>query len=164
MYKNFKLPKHCDNNEVLKALCNEAGWIVESDGTTYRKVRQGHGCSVHKAKAWDWGAECSSSNRGVGGKGRGTAWDLGAKGMGSGRREQGWCRARLSKAGSWECKAGSWECKADVEVQQQGIWAQQQGIWAQQQGIWAQRVLVREKKREKAKVCGEEEGSGQQKI
>ncbi|KAL0442603.1 UNVERIFIED_CONTAM: BES1/BZR1protein 4 [Sesamum latifolium] len=30
-------PKHCDNNEVLKALCNEAGWIVEEDGTTYRK-------------------------------------------------------------------------------------------------------------------------------
>jgi brassinosteroid resistant 1/2 len=34
---NFKLPKHCDNNEVLKALCSEAGWIVEEDGTTYRK-------------------------------------------------------------------------------------------------------------------------------
>ncbi|EEF37227.1 BES1/BZR1 homolog protein 2 [Ricinus communis] len=34
---NFKLPKHCDNNEVLKALCAEAGWIVEEDGTTYRK-------------------------------------------------------------------------------------------------------------------------------
>lgn len=34
---NFKLPKHCDNNEVLKALCNEAGWVVEEDGTTYRK-------------------------------------------------------------------------------------------------------------------------------
>ncbi|KAB5534205.1 hypothetical protein DKX38_017291 [Salix brachista] len=38
MYGNFKLPKHCDNNEVLKALCNEAGWTVEEDGTTYRKV------------------------------------------------------------------------------------------------------------------------------
>ena len=36
---NYKLPKHCDNNEVLKALCNEAGWVVEPDGTTYRKVR-----------------------------------------------------------------------------------------------------------------------------
>ena len=35
---NFNLPKHCDNNEVLKALCAEAGWIVEEDGTTYRKV------------------------------------------------------------------------------------------------------------------------------
>ncbi|KAJ1441602.1 hypothetical protein SESBI_01221 [Sesbania bispinosa] len=34
MYGNYKLPKHCDNNEVLKALCNEAGWIVEPDGTT----------------------------------------------------------------------------------------------------------------------------------
>ena len=39
MYGNYELPKHCDNNEVLKALCNEAGWIVEPDGTTYRKVR-----------------------------------------------------------------------------------------------------------------------------
>ncbi|GAB4846597.1 BES1/BZR1 protein 4 [Ancistrocladus abbreviatus] len=37
MYGNFKLPKHCDNNEVLKSLCNEAGWTVEPDGTTYRK-------------------------------------------------------------------------------------------------------------------------------
>ncbi|XP_077233248.1 protein BZR1 homolog 1-like [Tasmannia lanceolata] len=34
---NYKLPKHCDNNEVLKALCAEAGWTVEEDGTTYRK-------------------------------------------------------------------------------------------------------------------------------
>ncbi|KAL5558093.1 hypothetical protein UlMin_034304 [Ulmus minor] len=34
---NFNLPKHCDNNEVLKALCVEAGWTVEEDGTTYRK-------------------------------------------------------------------------------------------------------------------------------
>uniref|UniRef100_A0A0D9X0S4 Protein BZR1 homolog n=1 Tax=Leersia perrieri TaxID=77586 RepID=A0A0D9X0S4_9ORYZ len=34
---NFNLPKHCDNNEVLKALCREAGWVVEDDGTTYRK-------------------------------------------------------------------------------------------------------------------------------
>ena len=37
---NYKLPKHCDNNEVLKALCAEAGWIVEEDGTTYRKVKK----------------------------------------------------------------------------------------------------------------------------
>ncbi|KAK1276776.1 hypothetical protein QJS04_geneDACA001732 [Acorus gramineus] len=36
-YGNYKLPKHCDNNEVLKALCLEAGWFVEEDGTTYRK-------------------------------------------------------------------------------------------------------------------------------
>ncbi|CAH9144771.1 unnamed protein product [Cuscuta epithymum] len=34
---NYDLPKHCDNNEVLKALCAEAGWIVDPDGTTYRK-------------------------------------------------------------------------------------------------------------------------------
>lgn len=37
MYGNYKLPKHCDNNEVLKALADEAGWTVEPDGTTYRK-------------------------------------------------------------------------------------------------------------------------------
>lgn len=37
-FGNYKLPKHCDNNEVLKALCVEAGWTVEEDGTTYRKV------------------------------------------------------------------------------------------------------------------------------
>lgn len=36
-YGNYKLPKHCDNNEVLKALCAEAGWTVEEDGSTYRK-------------------------------------------------------------------------------------------------------------------------------
>ncbi|MCO5571709.1 hypothetical protein L7F22_025456 [Adiantum nelumboides] len=35
-YGNYKLPKHCDNNEVLKALAREAGWIVEEDGTTYK--------------------------------------------------------------------------------------------------------------------------------
>ncbi|CAN6901157.1 unnamed protein product [Brassica oleracea var. botrytis] len=34
---NFNLSRHCDNNEVLKALCSEAGWVVEEDGTTYRK-------------------------------------------------------------------------------------------------------------------------------
>ncbi|CAL9025202.1 unnamed protein product [Prunus brigantina] len=34
---NFNLPKHCDNNEVLKALCLQAGWTVEDDNTTYRK-------------------------------------------------------------------------------------------------------------------------------
>ncbi|VFQ97583.1 unnamed protein product [Cuscuta campestris] len=37
LYGNYRLPKHCDNNEVLKALCHEAGWTVEPDGTTYRK-------------------------------------------------------------------------------------------------------------------------------
>ncbi|KAJ4962296.1 hypothetical protein NE237_022235 [Protea cynaroides] len=43
---NFKLPKHCDNNEVLKALCTEAGWVVEEDGTTYRK-----GCKPPQTEA-----------------------------------------------------------------------------------------------------------------
>jgi hypothetical protein len=35
---NYALRRHCDNNEVLRALCEEAGWTVEPDGTTYRKV------------------------------------------------------------------------------------------------------------------------------
>ena len=35
---NYILPRHCDNNEVLRALCDEAGWVVEPDGTTYRRV------------------------------------------------------------------------------------------------------------------------------
>ncbi|CAK9178554.1 unnamed protein product [Ilex paraguariensis] len=57
---NYDLPKHCDNNEVLKALCAEAGWIVEPDGTTYRK-----GC---KPPAFETGGTstnitpCSSHN------------------------------------------------------------------------------------------------------
>lgn len=37
-YGNYKLPKHADNNDLLKALCVEAGWHVEEDGTTYKKV------------------------------------------------------------------------------------------------------------------------------
>ncbi|GFY94008.1 BES1/BZR1 homolog 2 [Actinidia rufa] len=47
----FKLPKHCDNNEVLKALCAEAGWVVEDDGTTYRKICMIEFCDYD----WDWG-------------------------------------------------------------------------------------------------------------
>ncbi|KAG5049244.1 hypothetical protein JHK85_010347 [Glycine max] len=31
-------PKHCNNNEVLKALCTEAGWTIEEDIIIYRKV------------------------------------------------------------------------------------------------------------------------------
>ncbi|RZS22927.1 hypothetical protein BHM03_00055764, partial [Ensete ventricosum] len=45
MYGNYKLPKHCDNNAVLKALCEEAGWAVEEDGTTYRKALIASGCA-----------------------------------------------------------------------------------------------------------------------
>ncbi|KAL6220527.1 hypothetical protein ACLB2K_008283 [Fragaria x ananassa] len=43
---SYKLPKHCDNNEVLKALCAEAGWVVEEDGTTYRKLLLKRLCTV----------------------------------------------------------------------------------------------------------------------
>ncbi|KAE8702359.1 Trichome birefringence-like 35 isoform 1 [Hibiscus syriacus] len=34
---NYNLPKHADTNDLLKALCEEAGWLVEIDGTVYRK-------------------------------------------------------------------------------------------------------------------------------
>ncbi|KAG0574276.1 hypothetical protein KC19_VG249700 [Ceratodon purpureus] len=37
---NYCLPKHADHNEVLKALCQEAGWQVEEDGTIFRKGSQ----------------------------------------------------------------------------------------------------------------------------
>ena len=35
---NYHLPKHADSNDILRALCAEAGWHVEEDGTVYRKV------------------------------------------------------------------------------------------------------------------------------
>lgn len=35
-YGNYNLPPRADINDVLRALANEAGWIVEADGTTYR--------------------------------------------------------------------------------------------------------------------------------
>ncbi|KAL9374426.1 hypothetical protein Peur_034046 [Populus x canadensis] len=35
---NYKLPKHADSNDLLKALCEEAGWHVEEDGTICRMV------------------------------------------------------------------------------------------------------------------------------
>ncbi|KAL1545450.1 BES1/BZR1 protein 3-like [Salvia divinorum] len=33
---NYHLPKHADSNDLLKALCHEAGWQVEEDGTIFR--------------------------------------------------------------------------------------------------------------------------------
>ncbi|XP_065878031.1 beta-amylase 8 [Euphorbia lathyris] len=35
-YGNFPLPARADMNDVLAALAREAGWTVETDGTTYR--------------------------------------------------------------------------------------------------------------------------------
>ncbi|CDP06431.1 unnamed protein product [Coffea canephora] len=35
---NYQLPKNADSNDLLKALCEEAGWHVEDDGTVYRKT------------------------------------------------------------------------------------------------------------------------------
>lgn len=37
---NYALPRNADQNDILKALCEEAGWHVEDDGTIYRKVRR----------------------------------------------------------------------------------------------------------------------------
>uniref|UniRef100_A0A6M2F826 Beta-amylase n=1 Tax=Populus davidiana TaxID=266767 RepID=A0A6M2F826_9ROSI len=36
-YGNFPLPARADMNDVLAALAREAGWTVETDGTTYRQ-------------------------------------------------------------------------------------------------------------------------------
>lgn len=36
-YGNFPLPARADMNDVLAALAREAGWVVETDGTTYRQ-------------------------------------------------------------------------------------------------------------------------------
>lgn len=35
---NYQLPKNADTNDLLRALCKEAGWNVGEDGTVYRKV------------------------------------------------------------------------------------------------------------------------------
>ncbi|KAH9328047.1 hypothetical protein KI387_000155, partial [Taxus chinensis] len=35
-FGGYNLPPRADINDVLRALANEAGWIVEPDGTTYR--------------------------------------------------------------------------------------------------------------------------------
>ena len=43
---NYQLPKHADTNDLLKALCNEAGWHVEEDGTIYKKVLQTITCNI----------------------------------------------------------------------------------------------------------------------
>jgi hypothetical protein len=41
IYMNYKLSNHFDNNEVLKALYVEVGWIVDQDRTTYRLDTKG---------------------------------------------------------------------------------------------------------------------------
>nr|XP_043618608.1 beta-amylase 8-like [Erigeron canadensis] len=37
-YGNYNLPKNAPTVDLLKALCNEAGWHVEEDGTIYKKM------------------------------------------------------------------------------------------------------------------------------
>ncbi|XP_074270804.1 uncharacterized protein LOC141594700 [Silene latifolia] len=37
LHGNYRLPKHAENNDLLKALCDEAGWHVEEDGTLSKK-------------------------------------------------------------------------------------------------------------------------------
>ncbi|KAL8206057.1 hypothetical protein R6Q57_009608 [Mikania cordata] len=37
-FGNYKLPKNADTIDLLKAVCDEAGWHVEQDGTIYNKV------------------------------------------------------------------------------------------------------------------------------
>lgn len=35
---NYQLPKHADSNDLLRALCEEAGWHVDEDGNVQKKV------------------------------------------------------------------------------------------------------------------------------
>lgn len=35
---NYQLPKHADSNDLLRALCEEAGWHVDEDGNVHKKV------------------------------------------------------------------------------------------------------------------------------
>lgn len=37
-FGNYNLSKKADTIDLLKALCEEAGWHVEQDGTIYKKV------------------------------------------------------------------------------------------------------------------------------
>ncbi|KMZ69743.1 hypothetical protein ZOSMA_208G00360 [Zostera marina] len=37
---NYNLPKHADQNDVLFALCDEAGWHVDQDGVISRKEKK----------------------------------------------------------------------------------------------------------------------------
>ncbi|KAJ3694553.1 hypothetical protein LUZ60_010033 [Juncus effusus] len=43
---NYCLPKHADQNDILKALCEEAGWHVEDDGTIFRKKNREARCGA----------------------------------------------------------------------------------------------------------------------
>ena len=56
-YGNYNLPKHCDNNEVLKALCNEAGWVVEPEAG----VERISACAVGWVPAVRWCELCVAS-------------------------------------------------------------------------------------------------------
>lgn len=61
---NYRLPKHCDNNEVLKALCREAGYTVEEDGTTFKEEHNmANGPFSFKKKEMHEGAHDGSSVR-----------------------------------------------------------------------------------------------------
>ncbi|KAL3569793.1 hypothetical protein D5086_029683 [Populus alba] len=50
---NYKLPKHADCNDLLKALCEEAGWHVEDDGTICRTVLHNPYHEANVASSYD---------------------------------------------------------------------------------------------------------------
>ncbi|GMJ03264.1 hypothetical protein HRI_003995600 [Hibiscus trionum] len=62
---NYNLPKHADTNDLLKAVCEEAGWHVESDGTVYRKKPESTMAagSIFQSKAVDQDY-CTCNNNG----------------------------------------------------------------------------------------------------
>lgn len=82
LYGNYKLPKHCDNNEVLKALCAEAGWVVEEDGSAYRKGMRPSECQNGVSSPVEGNTPCGLSNTPGGENGSLIPWlkDLGSGG------------------------------------------------------------------------------------
>ncbi|KAI5561381.1 hypothetical protein POPTR_016G125700v4 [Populus trichocarpa] len=63
---NYKLPKHADSNDLLKALCEEAGWLVEEDGTICRMVLHNPYHEANVASSYDASPEdhnyCTCNN------------------------------------------------------------------------------------------------------
>lgn len=83
LYGNYKLPKHCDNNEVLKALCAEAGWVVEEDGSAYRKGMKPSECVNGVSSPVEGNNPCGLSVGGGAENGSLIPWlkDLGSGGL-----------------------------------------------------------------------------------
>ncbi|KAL4353245.1 hypothetical protein GQ457_06G005580 [Hibiscus cannabinus] len=70
---NYNLPKHADTNDLLKAVCEEAGWLVEPDGTIYRKKPESTMAgSIFQSKAAEDYCTCNNHGSTVAAPGTGT--------------------------------------------------------------------------------------------